>query len=124
MQKRCWAEPWKVKLVEPIKVLSRAERERAIAGGQPIATENLRQVRALTQRHGIPSILDTTRAVENAYFIQQREPGCHDSPVAQILRGILRSHRRLHDERAKARGLKMVYEPRCLRFFQARFEPL
>ena len=30
----------------------------------------------------------------------------------------------VHDERAKARGLKMVYEPKYLRFFQARFEPL
>jgi tyrosine phenol-lyase len=28
------------------------------------------------------------------------------------------------DEREKATGLKMVYEPRFLRFFQARFEPL
>jgi tyrosine phenol-lyase len=26
------------------------------------------------------------------------------------------------DDRAKARGLKMVYEPKYLRFFQARFE--
>ena len=28
------------------------------------------------------------------------------------------------DERVSARGLKMVYEPRYLRFFQARFERL
>ena len=28
------------------------------------------------------------------------------------------------DDRANARGLKMVYEPRFLRFFQARFEPV
>jgi tyrosine phenol-lyase len=27
-------------------------------------------------------------------------------------------------ERAGIRGLKMVYEPKYLRFFQARFEPL
>jgi tyrosine phenol-lyase len=30
----------------------------------------------------------------------------------------------VHDARAKAKGLKMVYEPTYLRFFQARFEPL
>jgi len=28
------------------------------------------------------------------------------------------------DEREKAKGLRMVYEPEYLRFFQARFEPL
>ncbi|MEE9217832.1 MAG: tyrosine phenol-lyase [Acidobacteriota bacterium] len=30
----------------------------------------------------------------------------------------------VHDERDKVRGLKMLYEPQHLRFFQARFEPL
>ena len=28
---RSWAEPWKVKVVEPIKMMTRAERTRAIA---------------------------------------------------------------------------------------------
>jgi tyrosine phenol-lyase len=28
----------------------------------------------------------------------------------------------VYDERKKVRGLKMVYEPKYLRFFQARFE--
>jgi tyrosine phenol-lyase len=28
------------------------------------------------------------------------------------------------DHREAARGLRMVYEPKYLRFFQARFEPL
>lgn len=57
-----------------------------MAGGQPISMENLRSVRALTNRYGIRVILDAARAVENAYFIQQREPGYHDTPVAKILR--------------------------------------
>lgn len=57
-----------------------------MAGGQPIAMKNLRDVRQLTNRHGIRVILDAARAVENAYFIQQREPGYHDTPVATILR--------------------------------------
>ncbi len=29
-----------------------------------------------------------------------------------------------YDARHAARGLRMVYEPKYLRFFQARFEPL
>jgi tyrosine phenol-lyase len=28
------------------------------------------------------------------------------------------------DQRDKVRGLRMVYEPKYLRFFQARFEPV
>ena len=31
---------------------------------------------------------------------------------------------RVYERRNKIRGLKMVYEPKYLRFFQARFEPL
>lgn len=56
-----------------------------MAGGQPISMENLRAVRQLTQNHGIRVILDATRAVENAYFIQQREEGYKDKTVASIL---------------------------------------
>ncbi|HQX79196.1 MAG TPA: tyrosine phenol-lyase, partial [Steroidobacteraceae bacterium] len=57
-----------------------------MAGGQPVSMANLRAVRELTQRHGIRLVLDATRAVENAYFIQQREAGHHDRKVADILR--------------------------------------
>jgi tyrosine phenol-lyase len=57
-----------------------------LAGGQPISLGNLRAVREYTHRHGIRVILDATRAVENAWFIQQREPGNRDKTVAQILR--------------------------------------
>ena len=57
-----------------------------MAGGQPISMANLRQVRALMQKHGIPIMLDATRAVENAYFIQQREEGYQQKSVAEILR--------------------------------------
>jgi tyrosine phenol-lyase len=57
-----------------------------MAGGQPISMENLRAVRSLTQRHGIRVILDATRAVENAWFIKEREPGYADRSVAEILR--------------------------------------
>jgi tyrosine phenol-lyase len=56
-----------------------------MAGGQPISMANLREVRTLTQKHGIPIILDATRAVENAYFIQQRETGFGRKCVAEIL---------------------------------------
>ncbi len=56
-----------------------------LAGGQPISLANLREVRAWTAAHGIRIILDATRAVENAWFIQQREPGQSGRLVADIL---------------------------------------
>jgi tyrosine phenol-lyase len=57
-----------------------------MAGGQPISMANIRALRELTARHGIKIFLDATRAVENAYFIQQREEGYRDKSVADILR--------------------------------------
>jgi tyrosine phenol-lyase len=57
-----------------------------MAGGQPISLANLKAVRALCSKHGIRVILDAARAIENAYFIQQREPGYEDWSVASILR--------------------------------------
>ncbi len=59
-----------------------------MAGGQPISLANLKQVRALCSQHGIRVILDAARAVENAYFIQQREPGYRDRSIQSILREI------------------------------------
>lgn len=56
-----------------------------MAGGQPISLENLRAVRALCAKHGIRVILDATRAIENAWFIQEREPGWATSSLAEIL---------------------------------------
>ncbi|MBL7973725.1 MAG: tyrosine phenol-lyase, partial [Candidatus Kapabacteria bacterium] len=56
-----------------------------MAGGQPISMQNLSDVRALCSKHGIKVILDATRAVENAYFIQQREDGYANKTTAEIL---------------------------------------
>lgn len=101
-----------------------------MAGGQPISIENLKQVRELCNKHGIKVILDATRAVENAYFIQQREQGYQQKTVAEILKelcsytdgctmsgkkdllvnigGFLAiNHKEVYDE---ARSLVVVYE--------------
>lgn len=59
-----------------------------MAGGQPFSMENLRAVRNYCRAKGIRIILDATRLVENAYFIQQRELGWQDKPVAEILKEI------------------------------------
>jgi len=59
-----------------------------MAGGQPASMANLREVHELCRSHGILVILDATRALENAWFIQQREAGYEDRSVASILREI------------------------------------
>jgi tryptophanase len=55
-------------------------------GGQPVSMENLRQVRAVCDRYGLPLFLDACRFAENAWFIKQREPGYVDTPVRDIVR--------------------------------------
>jgi tyrosine phenol-lyase len=57
-----------------------------MAGGQPQSMANMRALRELCSRHHIPIVLDATRAVENAYFIQQREEGYRNKKVAEILK--------------------------------------
>ncbi|WP_456476215.1 tryptophanase, partial [Oceanithermus sp.] len=57
-----------------------------MAGGQPISMENIKAVRALADKYGIRVYLDATRMMENAYFIQEREPGYQDKSVAEILK--------------------------------------
>jgi len=59
-----------------------------MAGGQPISMENLKQVRALTQKHGIKIFLDMTRIAENAYFIKEREPGYQKKSIKSIVKEI------------------------------------
>lgn len=57
-----------------------------MAGGQPISLANLRAVRDLCDKHGIRVMHDATRVAENAYFIKEREPGCADKSIAEIVR--------------------------------------
>src|SRR5215471_7789839 len=57
-------------------------------GGQPVSLENLRGVRAVCDRHGVPFFLDACRFAENAWFIREREPGQGGRSVAEIVREI------------------------------------
>jgi len=57
-----------------------------MAGGQPQSMANMRAVRQLCDQYDIPVVLDATRAIENAYFIQQREAGYQGKKVAEILK--------------------------------------
>jgi tryptophanase len=55
-------------------------------GGQPVSLENLRGVRALCERVGVPLFLDACRFAENAWFIREREPGQAGRDVKEIVR--------------------------------------
>jgi len=59
-----------------------------MAGGQPISIANLKELRNFCDKYGIKIMLDNTRTVENAYFIQQREKGYADKSVKDIVKEI------------------------------------
>ena len=55
-------------------------------GGQPVSLENIRAVRKVCDRCGLPLFLDACRFAENAWFIKKREPGQQDRSVREIVR--------------------------------------
>ncbi len=57
-----------------------------MAGGQPVSMQNIKEVYQLAHKHGVKVVLDATRAMENAYYIQQREAGYANKSVAEILK--------------------------------------
>lgn len=56
-----------------------------LAGGQPVALENMRAVYELAQKYGIKVMMDATRCVENACFIKHKEPGYADKSIHEIV---------------------------------------
>jgi tryptophanase len=55
-------------------------------GGQPVSLENIRRVKSICKKHGIPLYLDACRFAENAYFIKLREPGYAEKTPRAIAR--------------------------------------
>ena len=58
------------------------------AGGQPVSLENIKAVRALSNRYDIPVLFDSARFAENAYFIKTREEAYKDWTIKQICKEI------------------------------------
>jgi tyrosine phenol-lyase len=55
-------------------------------GGQPVSIANVRAVREVCTKHGVPLIFDACRFAENCWFIKQREPGFESRSIESIAR--------------------------------------
>jgi len=60
-------------------------------GQHPFSLENLRGVRALADRYGKRLVLDGSRVVENAWFIQKNEPGMSGRSIASLVKEIAKT---------------------------------
>ncbi len=65
-----------------------------------------------TGKHRYPSLELTRLAIPRRVYTQ-----AHMDVTAEAIKAV-------YDARDQAKGLRMVYEPKYLRFFQARFEPI
>ncbi|MDX2431663.1 MAG: tryptophanase [Bacteroides sp.] len=63
----------------------RMEASTNLIGGQPFSMENMKDVKAIADKHGIMIVLDASLIGENAYFIKKREEAYKDVSIKDIL---------------------------------------
>lgn len=63
----------------------RMEASTNLIGGQPFSMQNMRDVRAITRKHGIMLVLDVSLAGENVWMIKQREPEFKTTSIKDIM---------------------------------------
>ncbi len=56
------------------------------SGGQPVSMENIKAVKALSDRYGIPLFFDAARFAENAYFVKEREDAYKNKTIKEIVK--------------------------------------
>ncbi len=60
-----------------------------MAGGQPVSMDNMKEVYAYCSARRIPVFFDSTRAVENACMIQERDPRYRKLKIRDIMREMM-----------------------------------
>lgn len=89
----------------------------AFADGQhPISLKNLRAVREATDRHGARLVLDGSRIIENAWYVQRHESGQGDREVRSLVKQMVKTSHVLQldgaqDPKANAGGLLSTDNP-------------
>lgn len=53
-------------------------------GGQPVSMKNIKDVRAVCDKYGLPLYIDCCRFAENCYFIKHREKGYENKTILEI----------------------------------------
>jgi len=59
-------------------------------GGQPVSIANIREIRKITRRHGVPFLFDACRFAENAWFIQRNEKEFEGNTITEIVHEMFR----------------------------------
>jgi tryptophanase len=67
----------------------RMEATTNLLGGQPFSIGNLKEIKEITSKHGIPLVIDGSLIAENAYFIKKREKGYENKSIGEIIKEIL-----------------------------------
>lgn len=66
----------------------RMEAGTNLIGGQPHSLQNLREVRAICDKHDLLLVLDASLLADNLHFIKTREEACQDMTIREITREI------------------------------------
>ncbi|NLZ70468.1 MAG: tryptophanase [Clostridiaceae bacterium] len=63
----------------------RIEAGTNLIGGQPVSLANIIAVEEICRSLGIKMLMDASLLQDNLYFIKQREPGCQDKSIRELM---------------------------------------